>query len=186
MGHVRTRRLSRLLSAALAGAALWLLSAQSPLEAAQKWGIDGEKVARFEATVVDLLCELNGNCPPSCGGGKRQLGLLREDGTLLLAVKSNTLFAGPVLDLLPFCGKQVEVDGLIITTPAMVIYMLQRLRAPGETKWTRATAFAEDWTARNQTDDAKNWFRRDPDARAVIGEFGKVGRPDIVPPPEAE
>ncbi|MEO9899688.1 hypothetical protein [Nisaea sp.] len=154
-----------------------------PADAAQKWGIDGEMIAQFEAKVVDLLCELSGDCPASCGGGKRQLGLVRDDGTLLLAVKSNTLFAGAALDLLPHCGERVEVDGLIISHPAMVIYMLQRLRKPGDTDWVRATAFAEDWKRRNNTENAKRWFRRDSISGEVIRTFGKVGRPDIVPPP---
>lgn len=157
--------------------------ATTPAAAAQKWGIDGEMVAQFEAKVVDLLCELRGDCPAACGGGKRQLGLVRDDGTLLLAVKSNTLFAGATLDLLPYCGQRVEVDGLIISHPGMVIYMLQRLRAPGTTEWVRATAFAEDWKQRNNTENAKRWFRRDGMANDVIRTFGKVGRPDIVPPP---
>ncbi|WP_193170642.1 hypothetical protein [Nisaea nitritireducens] len=170
----------------LAVAAALCLSAASPSFAAQKWGIDGEMVAQFEAKVVDLLCELRGDCPEACGGGKRQLGLVRDDGTLLLAVKSNTLFAGATLDLLPYCGQRVEVDGLIISHPAMVIYMLQRLRKPGATDWVRATAFAEDWKQRNKTEDAKRWFRRDGMANDVIGTFGKVGRPDIVPPPPVQ
>ncbi|UUX49743.1 hypothetical protein NUH88_20385 [Nisaea acidiphila] len=154
-----------------------------PVAAAQKWGIDGEMTAQFEAKVVDLLCELNGDCPAGCGAGKRQLGLLRDDGRLLIAVKSNTLFAGATLDLLPYCGERVEVDGLIITHPAMVIYMLQKHRRPGDADWVQATSFAKDWKKRNGSPDAKRWFRRDPAVKDVIGEFGKVGRPDLVPPP---
>lgn len=157
-----------------------------PAAAAQKWGIDGEMIAQFEAKVVDMLCELSGDCPEACGEGTRQLGLLRDDGRLLLAVKSNTIFAGATLDLLPFCGDRVEVDGLVISHPAMVIYMVQRLRAPSASDWIRATAFAEDWQARNEQPDAKRWFRRDPMANEVIGIFGKIGRPDLMPPPAPE
>ncbi|WP_420405351.1 hypothetical protein [Nisaea sp.] len=163
--------------------AVFLMLAAIPAGAAQKWGIDGEMTAQFEAKVVDLLCELNGDCPEKCGGGKRQLGLLRDDGRLLIAVKSNTLFAGATLDLLPYCGGRVEVDGLIITHPSMVIYMLQKHREPGAADWIQATAFAKDWKKRNGTTDAKRWFRRDPQTKDVIGAFGKVGRPDLVPPP---
>ena len=31
--------------------------------AADEWGIEHEEVARIEATVVDILCELTGDCP---------------------------------------------------------------------------------------------------------------------------
>ncbi|WP_292883933.1 hypothetical protein [Nisaea sp.] len=161
----------------------FLLAVSMPSHAAQKWGIDGEMTAQFEAKVVDMLCELSGDCPENCGGGKRQLGLLRDDGRLLMAVKSNTLFAGATLDLLPYCGGRVEVDGLIITHPSMVIYMLQKHRKPGAVDWIQATAFAKDWKKRNGTTDAKRWFRRDPHIGEVIGTYGKVGRPDLVPPP---
>ena len=44
----------------MAGAAALL----SPnVEAAKGWGIEGEKPVRFEAKVVDIACELSGNCP---------------------------------------------------------------------------------------------------------------------------
>ncbi len=52
--------------------------------AADSWGLPGEKEVRFEAKVVDILCELTGDCPADCGAGKRQLGLLKDDGTLVL------------------------------------------------------------------------------------------------------
>lgn len=153
------------------------------VSAASKWGIDGEAEASFVAEVVDVLCVLTGDCPADCGGGRRQLGLKRTDGSVILSVKSNTLFAGSVLDLAPFCGRQIEVDGLLITRPGIVIYMLQRLRRPGDETWTDATAFARDWAARHGEDKVKKWFRKDPEVRSVISEFGKVGRPDIMPPP---
>jgi chaperone required for assembly of F1-ATPase len=43
--------------------------------AAEEWGIDGEEKARLTVKVVDIACELSGNCPAKCGEGKRQLGL---------------------------------------------------------------------------------------------------------------
>ena len=113
-----------------------------PAQAAKEWGIDGEEVAQFEAKAVDVLCELTGDCPPNCGDGKRQMGLLTDDGKLRLTIKSNTSFAGAVLDLLPWCGKRVEVDGLLIKADPMTFYMVQRLRAPGAEKWTNARAFS--------------------------------------------
>ncbi len=89
------------------------------VEAAEEWGIDYEKTARFEAKVVDILCELTGDCPANCGDGKRQLGLLRQDGRLILAVKNFDIFAGTANDLAPFCNKNIIADGLMIENPKM-------------------------------------------------------------------
>ena len=70
-----------------------MIAASLPASAAEEWGIEGEKKARFEAKVVDILCELSGDCPADCGAGKRQLGLLKDDGTLLLVAKNFDIFA---------------------------------------------------------------------------------------------
>ena len=148
-----------------------------PAQAAKEWGIDGEEVAQFEAKAVDVLCELTGDCPPNCGDGKRQMGLLTDDGKLRLAIKSNTSFAGAVLDLLPWCGKRVEVDGLLIKADPMTFYMVQRLRAPGAEKWSNARAFSKAWAKANNRKNASRWFRKDPTVKALIEEFGPVGIP---------
>ena len=51
--------------------------------------LQGRENALFKAKVVDIVCELSGDCPADCGAGARQLGLLREaDGRLLLAAKN--------------------------------------------------------------------------------------------------
>ena len=41
---------------------------------AKTWNLYAEQSARFEAKVVDILCELTGDCPTDCGGGVRQRG----------------------------------------------------------------------------------------------------------------
>jgi hypothetical protein len=149
-----------------------------PAQAAKEWGIDGEEVAQFEAKAVDVLCELTGDCPPNCGDGKRQMGLLTDDGTLRLALKSNTSFAGAVLDLVPWCDKRVEVDGLLIKSAnPITFYMVQRLRAPGDEQWINARAFSKAWAEANKEKNANNWFRKDPTIKAVIDEFGPIGIP---------
>ena len=48
----------------------------STAQAADGWGIAGEKVVQWDAKVVDILCELSGDCPANCCDGKRQLGCL--------------------------------------------------------------------------------------------------------------
>ncbi len=43
----------------------------SGVRAAEEWGLPDEEVVRFEAKVVDIACELTGDCPANCGGGAR-------------------------------------------------------------------------------------------------------------------
>jgi hypothetical protein len=164
--------------------AVVLALASIPAWAANEWGIDGEEIAQFEARAVDVLCELTGDCPEDCGDGKRQMGLLTDDGTLILAVKSRTLFAGAVLDLVAWCNRRVEVDGLLIKADPMTFYMVQRLRQPGTEKWSGASAFSKAWARSNGQKNAKKWFRKDSLIKAVIEEFGPVGVPGAVIPKE--
>src|SRR3546814_18758578 len=49
-------------------------------QAANSWGLPNEEIVRFEAKVVDVLCELSGDCPADGGAGRRQLGLVTDDG----------------------------------------------------------------------------------------------------------
>ena len=161
-----------------------VLAHGDPARAAKELGIDGEEPKQFEATAVDVLCELTGNCPDNCGGGTRQMGLLTDDGVLILVAKSSTLFAGGVLDLVAWCNRRVEVDGLLIDAEATRFYMVQKLREPGTGKWTRARAFSRSWAAANKQKNANRWFRKDPDIRAVIDEFGPVGIPGATIPAE--
>ena len=104
--------------------------------AAESWGLPDEEKTRFEAKVVDILCELTGDCPADCGAGKRQLGLLRDDGKLLLVAKNFDIFAGAANDLKGFCGKRIVADGLMINDPDMPLFALQL----GRSKILRSTA----------------------------------------------
>lgn len=159
-----------------------LAVAASTAQAAEEWGIAGEKVSRFEAKVVDVACELSGNCPANCGGGKRQLGLLKDDGTLLLAAKNADPFAGTAHDLLPFCGQRIVADGLLIANKHLTMFALQFKRPapkgqePGP--WAGATWFTRDWV-KAHGGDGSEWFRKDPVVAAEIKEHGKLGRPDL-------
>jgi hypothetical protein len=153
--------------------------------AAEEWGIDNEQAVRFEAKVVDILCELSGDCPAKCGAGKRQLGLLKDDGTLVVAVKNFELFAGAANDLIPFCGERVVADGLLINDPRMPIFALQFKRRARGGKWRRANWFIRDWAktqgvARDSA-TAKQWYNNDPTVKAVIARDGVFGIPGLKP-----
>lgn len=148
---------------------------------AKTWNLYAEKPARFEARVVDILCEVTGDCSTDCGGGARQLGLLRTvDGVLVYPNKNNQpAFTGAVVELAPFCGKEVEVDGLLIEDPdlgAQNIYLVQRIRETASSEWIKANRWTKVWAEANPDAAGKGpWFRRDPRVNAAIAEQGYTG-----------
>jgi hypothetical protein len=145
-------------------------------EAAEPWGIPGEQTVQFKARVVDLVCALTGDCPPDCGGGKRQFGLLTDSGTLRAAVKASSNFAGPVRDLLPYCDRTVEVDGLLIDNPAMTLVMVQNIKENPAAVFQPTLAFEREWARAHGA--AEEWYRADPTVQRIIeagGVFGLAG-----------
>ena len=150
-------------------------------EAADEWGIDHENKARITAKVVDVACELTGSCPPNCGAGKRQLGLLKDDGKLLLVVKNNDPFAGAVNDLIGFCGKKVVADGLEISNPKMHLFQLQFKRLAPDGKWSRAVQFSKDWAKKNGAKNGKAWWKKDKDVKNALARGGILGIPGMKP-----
>lgn len=151
----------------------------SPAQAADSWGLENERVVEIEATVVDVACTLSGDCPPNCGDGKRQLGLLTDDGTLRLAAKGGTNFAGATVDLLPHCGKKVFADGLLIENPAMTIMMVQNLRLSKSEPLQPTNAFAKEW--KKAHGEADEWYRADPLVKKVIEADGVFGIKGLEP-----
>lgn len=162
--------------------ALALALANSPARAGEGVGADNETVVSFEAKVVDLACELGSTCPPDCGGGKREFGLLTKDGKLRPAVKSATLFAGPALDLLPYCGKTVWVDGLLVENPKLTLYFVQGVREGASGEFAVSDAFEKRWFAAHGP--SEEWFRNDPLVKDIIGKDGVLGIKGLVPKPQ--
>ena len=148
---------------------------------AKPWNLYAEVPAFFAAKVVDITCEITGDCAENCGDGARQIGLLREqDGALVFPNKNaQTGFQGAAVDLLPYCGKDVEVDGLLIEDPdigANNIYLVQKIREAGAQDWVMANTWTENWEAENPQAEGKGpWFRRDPRVNAHIEETGYLG-----------
>ena len=161
--------------------ALLLPTGAGPAQAAQEWGIEYEEKARFDAKVVDLLCAVTGDCPADCGGGKRQLGLLKDDGTLIPVVKNFDIFAGATNDLIEFCGKVITADGLLIKDPVMPLFALQFKRLAPDGKWSRANQFGKDWSAAHGGKKANQWFREDPAVLEVLESDGVFGIPGLKP-----
>lgn len=151
---------------------------------AKNWNLFGEEKARFEARVTDAVCALTGDCPSDCGAGLRQMVLIREqDGVMVLVNKNGQpAFSGATVDLAPYCGKTVEVDGLSIGDPEITpglnrkLYMVQKIRVKGETDWSKADLFTKDWNEKNKdVEGTGGWFTRDPRIRAEIEANGRFG-----------
>lgn len=148
---------------------------------ARSWNLGGEQKARFEAKVVDVLCELTGDCPAACGEGKRQMGLVRSADDVLVLVTKNSqpAFSGAAEELAPFCGQTVEVDGLLIdqVDPTVKnIYQIQKIRKAGDAEWTKANSWTKKWAEAHPEAKGKGpWFRRDPRINGLIEENGYLG-----------
>lgn len=148
---------------------------------AKSWNLFAEKPARFDAKVVDILCELSGDCPDNCGDGNRQLGLLRAaDGVLVYPNKnSQPAFTGAALELAPYCQADVEVDGLMIEDPDLGVtnvYLIQKIRNVGESEWVKASTWTKKWAEAHPEAEGKGpWFRRDPRVNERIATTGYLG-----------
>ncbi|MEO1017903.1 MAG: hypothetical protein AAFY56_09435 [Pseudomonadota bacterium] len=145
---------------------------------ASSWGLVGEEKGRFDAQVVDILCELTGDCPDNCGDGRRQLGLVRAADEKLIIVNKNgqPLFNGAVPDLLPYCGQTIGVDGLFVGEEGSKLYQVQLVR-PEDGEWTKTERWLEVWNEQNPAlaDQEGQWFRKDPRIEALIEENGYLG-----------
>ncbi len=147
-----------------------------PVMAAESWGLPDEKPATFDAKVVDMVCQLTGDCPARCGAGKRQLGLLTSAGKLILVSKNADPFAGASTDLAPYCGQKITADGLFTSNQGVTLFALQRLRPMGG-EWRDATGFSQSWARDNhqKADAASEWYLHDARIKALIGQQGKLG-----------
>ena len=147
---------------------------------AKTWNLYAEVPARFTATVTDPLCEFTGQCTPDCGAGRQQIVLIRQDDDVMVfPLKNNQpAFTGAAVELAPFCGQTVEVDGLMIDDPdigATNVYLVQRMKPEGA-DWITANQWTKDWAARHPESEGKGpWFRRDPRVNAEIEAEGYLG-----------
>ena len=149
--------------------------------AANSWGLPDEVEARFDATVTDVLCVLSGDCPEDCGGGGRLLGLLQDNGTLVLPLKNAGPFTGPTVDLIPYCNQRVSVDGLFTTNYGVTTFAVQFVRHEGG-EWRRANGFVREWAEerglKSKDKKARRWMRHDEAILELIEEQGVLGLKD--------
>lgn len=150
--------------------------------AAEAWGIPNERPLVLKGRVVDALCHLTGRCVPDCGGGKRQLGMVLGDGSFRLIAKGNVDFAAAIPDLIGYCGKEIEADGLLIENPAITLFFVQGTRTDPSQPFVPTERFKADWEARNGK--AEEWWRADPEANRLIAEDGPLGVKGLLPAPK--
>jgi hypothetical protein len=154
-------------------------AAATPALAAESWGLENERPLELQGKVVDLLCELTGDCPAGCGEGRRQLGVLTAEGRLVPVAKGNVFFAGAVPDLLPLCGREAYLDGLLIESPSMPLYFVQAIKPTPDAAFVPADAFLAAWQAQHGA--AEEWWRADPTVKAAIDKDGVLGVPGLKP-----
>ncbi|HJS30508.1 MAG TPA: hypothetical protein VJ924_00840 [Alphaproteobacteria bacterium] len=165
------------LVAAAAGFALFGAGVAS---AAESWGLEGEEEAEVAGRVVDVLAELTGkHALANCGGGKRQLGIKTADGKLVMVAKDASPFGGATFDLLAYCGKDVEADGLFTEKYGIKYFVIQQIKAKGAKEFVEANKWLGHWAKANKLkeDDEKveEWFRHDATVKAIIDRDGKLG-----------
>lgn len=171
--------ITAILSSAIPGQAEGQFSEGST---AKEYGLAEEEKALFSGKVVDVLCELTGNCPDNCGDTKRVMGIVRENDNKLILVLKNGQFSfnGPVEDLIPYCNQKVDVDGLLIADPedyGAKFFMVQKIRKSGAPDWSKANKWVAAWKAKNPeiADQKGPWFRRDPRVAKQIEATGYFG-----------
>lgn len=176
-----TMKKSRL-AGMVAGAILAVFAAdagaQQPKSQADSWGIQNEEATVLVGKVVDLVCELAKDCPAQCGAGKRQLGLLTAAGKLVLVAKNTQpLFTGAVIDLLPYCQKQVEMDGLMTGNDDHKVFQIQLIRERNTEKWNATDQWTLEWQKNNPTvaGSFEEWFYHDPRVAKQIDKNGYLG-----------
>ena len=132
------------------------------------------------------MCEITGNCVDACGNGTRQVGLIREsDGALIFPNKNGQpAFSGAAVDLAPYCGKTVDVDGVLVGGDEVAagmakIYMVQKIREAGGEKFKKTNQFTKKWAKAHPEAKGKGpWFRRDPRILSEIEKTGYLGLGD--------
>ncbi len=142
----------------------------------QKWSVTNAEARALTGTVVDVQCELSGNCPDACGAGKRQLAIKTEDQGVVLAAKNLNFYSGAADELSPFCGQVVEVNGLFTENRGIRFFQVQNVRTPGG-QWQKGTRYLQAWSERSGKSPsvASKWYNNDDRVKDVLEKDGRLG-----------
>jgi len=160
----------------LLGSISFLSSCATPVGEVAAWPVTNAEQSAVTGTVVDVLCELSGNCADNCGEGKRQLAIKTEINGTVLVSKNLTNYSGAADDLWPFCGEMVEVNGLFTDHKDVRFFQAQNIRKPGG-QWQQTTGYLQAWSNRSgqPTSLAKDWQYHDARVKAIIERDGRLG-----------
>ena len=177
-GCARTMMITRKIRT-LTMATMFLAAASTSGSAAESWNVAWrrESPVRWPRWWMCYV-RLTGDCPQSCGEGRRQLGLLTADNKLILPTKNASAFTGATDDLIEFCGQQVMADGIFTENYGLRVFAVQFVK-PVDGKWQRTNRYLDKWAMENGVDPTgnakKSWFRKDPRIRALIEKDGFLG-----------
>ena len=140
------------------------------------WPVTNAEKTAFSGEVVDVLCELGGNCAENCGEGTRQLAIKTADNGTILVSKNLNNFTGAAEELWQFCGQAVDVNGLFTNHKGLRIFQAQNVRASGGS-WQKATRYVQVWSERSGKSPSlgKKWYLHDERVKEVIDRDGRLG-----------
>lgn len=170
------RRTSHLSLASLLITIMLLGACATPAGEVDSWPVTNAQERELTGTVVDVLCELNGNCPDNCGNGKRQLAIKTEDSRTILVSKNLTNYTGAVVELSPYCDQVVDLNGLFTEHSGVRFFQVQNVRSSGG-QWQRATDYLQAWSERTgrPLSEANNWQENDERVKGIIERDGVLG-----------
>lgn len=152
-----------------------LTACATPVGQVKKWSISGSEVAELSGEVVDVLCELSGNCVDQCGAGTRQLAIKTEQRTVLIA-KDLNFYTGAAQELWPYCNQQLVVNGQFTQTGNTRFFQIQNVRTPTGA-WMTTSKFLENWAEKNgeSLSKAEDWYRHDKRVNQILEQDGRLG-----------
>jgi hypothetical protein len=156
--------------------ALLQVGCATPVGEIESWPITAAEKSQFSGKVVNIQCELGGNCAEQCGQGTQQLAVKsNKTGTVLIA-KNLSNYSGAADELWRFCDQQVELNGLFTEHRGVRFFQIQNVRAKGG-EWQRANQFLSDWAERGGKTplQAQNWHEHDDRVKAIIERDGRLG-----------
>lgn len=142
----------------------------------ESWPVTNAEKSQFSGRVVDVLCELGGNCTDNCGEGSRQLAVKSLDAGTVLVAKNLTNYTGAADELWQYCGQVVELNGLFTAHNDVRFFQVQNVRPPGG-EWQKATRFLQAWAERTGKSLAlaPNWQSHDDRVQEIIERDGILG-----------
>ena len=160
----------------LLGSSLFLAGCATKAGDVSSWPVTNAEVNEFSGEVVDILCELTGNCIDKCGEGKRQLGIKSQDIGTVLVSKNLTFYTGAAEELWPYCGQVVNVNGLFTEHQGVRFFQVQNVRPPGG-EWQKATRYHQAWAERSGKSPslASKWYKHDDTVKDTLERDGRLG-----------